>query len=54
MTGEFTKLAYEAGKMDLCQVEGLHDLVNAESFEQMRLAGRWASVGAFISQGREA
>lgn len=41
--------------MDLCQVEGLHDLVNAESFEQMRLAGRWASVGAsFISQGSEA
>ncbi|GAA6035018.1 hypothetical protein JCM8097_002145 [Rhodosporidiobolus ruineniae] len=41
--GEFTRLAFEAGKMDLTEVEGIRDLVEAETEQQRRLAARQAS-----------
>ncbi|BGP19030.1 mitochondrial splicing system protein [Rhodosporidiobolus nylandii] len=41
--GEFTRLAFEAGKMDLTEVEGIRDLVDAETEQQRRLAARQAS-----------
>ncbi|HLU90980.1 MAG TPA: tRNA uridine-5-carboxymethylaminomethyl(34) synthesis GTPase MnmE, partial [Pedomonas sp.] len=36
--GEFTRRAFHAGKMDLTQVEGLADLINAETEAQRRQA----------------
>ena len=36
--GEFTRRAFEAGRMDLTQVEALMDLIDAETDEQRRLA----------------
>lgn len=42
--GEFTQLAFLAGKMDLTAVEGLRDLVDAETEQQRRLASRQAEV----------
>ncbi|KAK4046862.1 mitochondrial splicing system protein [Microbotryomycetes sp. JL201] len=41
--GEFTRLALEAGKMDLTEVEGLRDLVEAETESQRKLAARQAN-----------
>ncbi|BGP37373.1 mitochondrial splicing system protein [Rhodotorula kratochvilovae] len=41
--GEFTRLAFEAGKMDLTEVEGIRDLVEAETEAQRKLAARQAS-----------
>ncbi|KAK4050045.1 mitochondrial splicing system protein [Microbotryomycetes sp. JL221] len=41
--GEFTRLALEAGKMDLTEVEGLRDLVEAETETQRKLAARQAN-----------
>src|SRR5690606_41924760 len=38
--GEFTRRAFHAGKMDLTQVEGLADLINAETEAQRRQALR--------------
>lgn len=38
--GEFTRRAFENGKMDLTTVEGLADLINAETEAQRRLALR--------------
>lgn len=43
-TGEFTRLAFESGKMDLTEVEGLRDLVDACTESQRRLAARQAGV----------
>ncbi|KAI5479770.1 tRNA modification GTPase [Pseudohyphozyma bogoriensis] len=40
--GEFTRLAFEAGKMDLTEVEGLRDLVEADTEAQRKLAARQA------------
>ena len=40
--GEFTFRSFEHGRMDLTQVEGLRDLVNAETEMQRRLALRQA------------
>ncbi|KAL8280656.1 hypothetical protein RQP46_006979 [Phenoliferia psychrophenolica] len=40
--GEFTRLAFEAGKMDLTEVEGIRDLVEADTEVQRRLAARQA------------
>lgn len=37
LPGEFTKRALMNGKMDLIQAEGLSDIINAESEEQMNL-----------------
>ncbi|KAG8797388.1 mitochondrial splicing system protein, partial [Serendipita sp. 399] len=36
--GEFTRRAFDAGRMDLTQVEGLRDLIEAETEEQRRWA----------------
>lgn len=44
-SGEFTRRAFEAGKLDLSGVEGLADLINAETDVQRRLALRDASGG---------
>jgi len=47
--GEFTRLAFEAGKMDLTEVEGIRDLVDADTEAQRKLAARQASVsGIFL------
>ncbi len=43
--GEFTRRAFEAGKLDLSSVEGLADLINAQTNAQRRLALRDASGG---------
>ena len=36
--GEFTRRAFHAGKLDLSQVEGLGDLIHAETEHQRRQA----------------
>jgi len=36
--GEFTRRAFQVGRMDLTQVEALGDLIDAETNEQRRLA----------------
>lgn len=36
--GEFTRRAFEGGRMDLTQVEGLRDLIDAETEAQRRIA----------------
>ena len=36
--GDFTKRAFHAGKLDLLQVEGLADLIHAETEQQRKLA----------------
>ena len=46
--GEFTRLAFEAGKMDLTEVEGIRDLVEADTEAQRKLAARQASVRAAL------
>lgn len=38
--GEFTKRAFENGRLDLAQVEGLSDLINAETSVQLNQAQR--------------
>ena len=38
--GEFSRRAFENGKMDLTEAEGLADLINAETTEQHKLAMR--------------
>lgn len=47
--GEFTKRALENGKLDLVQVEGLADLIEAETEAQRRLAAR-AMEGALSAK----
>jgi tRNA modification GTPase len=42
--GEFTRRAFEAGRLDLTQVEGLKDLIGAETETQRRLARRAVDV----------
>lgn len=53
--GEFTRRAFAAGKMDLTQVEGLADLVAAETEAQRRQALRQAdgALGALYEGWRE-
>ncbi|SCZ92643.1 BZ3500_MvSof-1268-A1-R1_Chr5-2g08061 [Microbotryum saponariae] len=41
--GEFTRLAFESGKMDLTEVEGIRDLVDAHTESQRTLAARQAN-----------
>jgi len=36
--GEFTRRAFEGGRLDLTQVEGLKDLINAETESQRKAA----------------
>jgi tRNA modification GTPase len=43
--GEFTRRAFRGGRLDLTQVEGLKDLVDAETEGQRRIALRAAGVG---------
>ncbi|KAF9449773.1 tRNA modification GTPase TrmE [Macrolepiota fuliginosa MF-IS2] len=40
--GEFTKRAFLSGRLDLTEVEGLADLIDAETEEQRKIAGRGA------------
>jgi tRNA modification GTPase len=42
--GEFTRRAFEGGRLDLTQVEGLKDLIEAETEAQRKLALRVAGV----------
>ncbi|KAG8898933.1 mitochondrial splicing system protein [Tulasnella sp. 403] len=53
--GEFTRRAFEAGRLDLTQVEGLKDLINAETDAQRKLALRAAegSIGRRFDELRE-
>ena len=53
--GEFTRRAFENGKLDLTQVEGLADLVNAETAAQRRQALRQldGALGALYDEWRE-
>ena len=43
--GEFTRRAFDAGKLDLTQVEGLADLISAETEAQRRQALRQMDGG---------
>lgn len=43
--GEFTKRAFESGKLDLVEAEGLADLITAETEMQRRLAAEQSSGG---------
>lgn len=43
--GEFTRRAFEGGRLDLTQVEGLRDLIDAETDMQRRVAMSSAAVG---------
>jgi tRNA modification GTPase len=43
--GEFTRRAFEGGRLDLTQVEGLRDLIDAETDAQRRVAVSNAAVG---------
>ena len=43
--GEFTRRAFEGGRLDLTQVEGLRDLIDAETDVQRRVAISSAGVG---------
>ncbi len=49
--GEFSKRAFENGKMDLTEAEGLIDLINAETHAQMKQAQRQAmgALGALYN-----
>lgn len=42
--GEFTRLAFDNGRMDLTEVEGLRDLIDSETEAQRRLAITQADV----------
>lgn len=42
--GEFTKRAFLNGRLDLTEVEGLADLIDAETEEQRKIASRGAWV----------
>lgn len=48
--GEFTRRAFESGRLDLTQVEGLKDLIDAETSVQRKLALRAAGVRAVSSR----
>ena len=49
--GEFTRRAFHGGRLDLTQVEGLKDLINAETEGQRRIAMHAAAVlPSFISR----
>lgn len=43
--GEFTRRAFQGGRLDLTQVEGLKDLIDAETESQRRIALQAAGVG---------
>lgn len=45
--GEFTRRAFESGRLDLTEVEGLHDLINADTSSQRQAALQ--AVGVSLS-----
>lgn len=47
--GEFTRRAFQGGRLDLTQVEGLKDLIDAETETQRRIALQAAGVGEHSS-----
>ena len=47
-SGEFTRRAFLNGRMDLTQVEGLKDLIDAGTESQRRIALRAAEVCVFF------
>ena len=47
--GEFTRRAFQSGRLDLTQVEGLKDLLDAETQSQRRIALKAARVSRFYS-----
>jgi tRNA modification GTPase len=53
--GEFTRRAFEAGKLDLAAVEGLADLIDSETEWQRRQALRQmeGALGSFAAEWRE-
>lgn len=53
VAGEFTRLAFEAGKMDLTEVEGIRDLVDADTEAQRKLAARQAGVSSWSQPGSD-
>ena len=46
--GEFTRRAFLGGRLDLTQVEGLKDLIDAETDAQQRIALQAAGVGEMV------
>ena len=46
--GEFTRLAFDNGRMDLTEVEGLRDLIESETDMQRKIALRQAGVSTYI------
>ncbi|GJE84779.1 tRNA modification GTPase TrmE [Phanerochaete sordida] len=46
--GEFTRRAFESGRLDLTEVEGLHDLINADTSSQRQAALQ--AVGGVLRQ----
>lgn len=42
--GEFTRRAFESGRIDLTEAEGIRDLIDAETESQRKLAIRAAEV----------
>lgn len=42
--GEFTRRAFESGRIDLTEAEGIRDLIDAETESQRKLAIRAAKV----------
>ena len=47
--GEFTRRAFESGRLDLTEVEGLHDLINADTSSQRQAALQGAEVRRTIT-----
>lgn len=47
--GEFTRQAFMSGRMDLTEVEGLRDLIEAETEDQRKLARSMVGVRTFFS-----
>ena len=50
--GEFTRLAFDNGRMDLTEVEGLRDLIESETEAQRALAVRQAGVRRYLRRPR--
>ena len=46
--GEFTRRAFESGRLDLTEVEGLHDLINADTSSQRQAALQAAGVSQIV------
>lgn len=50
--GEFTRRAFLSGKLDLCEAEGLGDLLEAKNISQLRIA-RTAMKGVLTDRSKE-